>query len=155
MKTSQNEALSLLTFNIANYTFGVDVGNVISIMEYRKINKSLDFPKYILGSINVRNCEVPIFDLPKRLNIKKISEHKKNQSIILFHTKNNLDYNITGGIVDSINDVIHLKYNSNLNNFPDLILQEITYNSQVIKIINTKKILELNLKKNILLEEMH
>lgn len=100
------ELLQLVSFNIDNEEFGIDILKVEEIIRVISITKIPNAPDFIEGVINLRGKVIPIIDLRTRLNrIRK--EHDNNTRVIVVEVSG-----ITVGfIVDSVKEVLRIPKN--------------------------------------------
>ncbi len=100
------ELLQLVSFNIDNEEFGIDILKVEEIIRVISITKIPNAPDFIEGVINLRGKIIPIIDLRTRLNrIRK--EHDNNTRVIVVEVSG-----ITVGfIVDSVREVLRIPKN--------------------------------------------
>jgi purine-binding chemotaxis protein CheW len=100
------ELLQLVSFNIDNEEFGIDILKVEEIIRVISITKIPNAPDFIEGVINLRGKVIPIIDLRTRLNrIRK--EHDNNTRVIVVEVSG-----ITVGfIVDSVREVLRIPKN--------------------------------------------
>ncbi len=97
------DVLQLVSFNIANEEFGVDILNVQEINRMVDITRVPNVAHFIRGVINLRGKVIPIIDLRARLNMPPI-EHGTETRIVVVELGNN----IIGFIVDKVNEVIRI-----------------------------------------------
>lgn len=100
------ELLQLVSFNIDNEEFGIDILKVEEIIRIISITKIPNAPDFIEGVINLRGKVIPVIDLRTRLNrIRK--EHDNNTRVIVVEVSG-----ITVGfIVDSVREVLRIPKN--------------------------------------------
>lgn len=93
------ELLQLVSFNIDNEEYGIDILKVEEIIRVISITKIPNAPDFIEGVINLKGNVIPVIDLRTKLNkIKKV--HDNNNRIIVVEVSG-----ITVGfIVDSVSD---------------------------------------------------
>ncbi len=101
------ELLQLVSFNIGNEEFGVDILKVQEINRMVEITKVPQAPTYVEGVINLRGKVIPIVDLRKRFNLE-IKEYDKNTRIVVV----DIVGNIIGMVVDSVSEVLRLQANT-------------------------------------------
>jgi len=96
----KTQNIQLVTFNIGQEEFGVDILTVQEIIRMIEITRVPNTKKYVKGVINLRGKIIPIINLRGKLNIS----HKvfdRNTRIIVVE-KEEL---IVGFIVDEVNEV--------------------------------------------------
>lgn len=64
-------------FNVGDYSFGVDILEIVEIIKPTKIVKLPSAPQYVEGIIDVRGTSVPVYNLAKRLEIESKAETQK------------------------------------------------------------------------------
>ncbi len=95
--------LQLVSFNIGDEEFAVDilrVQEIIRIVEITKVPKS---PPFVEGVINLRGKVIPIIDLRKRFNLEERKTTKETRIIVV-----DIDGKVIGLIVDSVSEVLRL-----------------------------------------------
>lgn len=98
-----DDLYQLVTFNIAEEEFGVDilrVQEIIRMVEYTRVPNSPDF---VVGVINLRGKVIPVIDFRIRLGLTA-EAITKNSRIIVVELKNR----VIGFIVDRVNEVIRI-----------------------------------------------
>ena len=101
------ELLQLVSFNIGEEEFGVDILKVQEINRMVEITKVPQAPHYVEGVINLRGKVIPIVDLRKRFNLE-VKEYDKNTRIVVL----DIDGSIIGMVVDSVSEVLRLPSNT-------------------------------------------
>lgn len=90
----------VMTFNIGEQVYGIEIQYVIEIIEMTHITKVPHVPNYIKGIINVRSKVVPIVDIRTRFGKPEIPYTSRTCIITL-----SLNDISVGIIVDSVADV--------------------------------------------------
>ncbi len=99
--SAENRILGkVMTFHIGEQIYGIEIQNVVEIIEMQHITKIPHVPSYIKGIINVRSKVVPIVDIRTRFGKPEIPYTSRTCIIIL-----TLDDISVGIIVDSVADV--------------------------------------------------
>lgn len=132
-----------LTFCIEDYTFGIQIVNVLEIMSMQPLTKSLDLPTYGKGVITYRKNVIPIIDF--RLYIGMDEKVYDQHTCILVFVVNEITI---GLIVDAINSVYTINIDT-INTPPCLsnakispfLIGDTRYDQQIVKLINTSKII--------------
>jgi purine-binding chemotaxis protein CheW len=99
-----NELLQLVSFNIGEEEFGVD------ILKVQEINRMVDVtcvpntPEYVDGIINLRGKVIPIIDLRRRFGMAR-KEKDKNSRIIVVE----LNSRVLGFVVDAVSEVLRIQ----------------------------------------------
>lgn len=91
----------ILTFDIDNQSYGVEIMHTIEIISMQSITAVPDIPDYIKGIINSRGKVIPVIDVGMRFN-KGEKPHDERTCIVVVEVKD-----ITVGlIVERIDEVI-------------------------------------------------
>jgi purine-binding chemotaxis protein CheW len=100
-----------LTFLLGNDTFGIQVGEIREVIEYKKVFKVPGVPDFIKGVINLRGEVVPVIDLHSRF-YNKPTDVINSTSIIVVEV-NDENYKIPVGVmIDSVEAVTGLPVES-------------------------------------------
>jgi purine-binding chemotaxis protein CheW len=99
---------TLLTFTLAQQTYGLPVSNVIRIIEMVTITHLPDVPDTIQGIINVQGKAVPIMDLRQRFGLP-LQPYGLHTPIILVNLAGD---RMLGLIVDAVEDVLEVEANN-------------------------------------------
>jgi len=97
------DLLQLVSFNIDDEEFGIEILNVREINRMVKITRVPNVADFVKGVINLRGKVIPIIDLRARLNMPPI-EHGIETRIVVVELENN----VIGFIVDRVNEVIRI-----------------------------------------------
>jgi purine-binding chemotaxis protein CheW len=100
---SEQERMQLVSFNLENEEYGVEVLKVREIIRMPNITRVPNTPHYVEGVINLRGKVIPIISLRKRFNLNS-SEADSRTRIMVMDMTNNL----TGFVVDSVAEVIRV-----------------------------------------------
>lgn len=104
-----NAAL-FLTFILGSDLFGIQVGDIREVIEYKKIFRIPRVPDYIMGVINLRGEVVPIVDLYSRFYSTK--SHLKNSASVVVVEINDDNQKVPIGImIDEVKSVTELNSN--------------------------------------------
>lgn len=98
-----NDLLQLVSFNIGDEEFGVDILKVQEINRMVQITRVPNAPEYVEGVINLRGKVIPIIDLRKRLGMDS-KDYDKDTRIVVVE----LDSKVIGFVVDSVSEVIRI-----------------------------------------------
>jgi len=101
--TETNQILQLVSFNIANEEYGVDILKVQEINRMFQITKVPNSPDYVDGVINLRGRVIPVIDLRIKLGLPR-KEHDKDTRIIVV----DLEGRTIGFIVDKVKEVLRI-----------------------------------------------
>jgi purine-binding chemotaxis protein CheW len=98
-----DEILQLVSFNIGEEEFGVDILKVQEINRMLNVTRVPNAPEYVEGVINLRGKVIPVVDLRKRFGLPP-KEHDKNTRIIVIE----LSGKTVGFVVDSVKEVLRI-----------------------------------------------
>jgi purine-binding chemotaxis protein CheW len=101
-----DDLLQLVSFNIGEEEFGVDILRVQEINRMVDITRVPNAPDYVVGVINLRGKVIPIIDLRRRLGMPT-REYGKDTRIVVLE----IDGKVIGFIVDSVNEVLRIDKN--------------------------------------------
>ena len=104
--TVHEDLLQLVSFNISEEEFGVDILRVQEINRMTEVTRVPNVPEYVVGVINLRGKVVPIIDLRLRLGLPKRGFEKDTRIIVV-----ELEGKVLGFIVDNVNEVIRINKN--------------------------------------------
>ncbi len=90
----------VMTFYVGEQIYGVEINDVVEIIEVPQITWVPSLPDYIKGIINVRSKVVPVIDIRLRFGKEEIPYTSRTCTIILSR-----DDISVGVIVDSVADV--------------------------------------------------
>jgi purine-binding chemotaxis protein CheW len=103
---NHHDLLQLVSFQLGDEEFGVDILRVQEINRMLDITRLPDAPSYVEGVINLRGSVVPIVDLRKRFGLPQ-KENDKNTRIIVVE----IFGKIIGFVVDGVNEVLRIPAN--------------------------------------------
>lgn len=101
--SGSNEILQLVSFNIGEEEFGVDILKVKEINRMSQITKVPNAPVFVEGIINLRGKVIPIIDLRKKLGLVKKESDNHTRIMII-----ELEDQTIGFIVDNVNEVLRI-----------------------------------------------
>jgi Chemotaxis signal transduction protein len=101
-----SELLQLVSFNIGQEEFGVDILKVQEINRMLTVTHVPNSPYYVDGVINLRGKVIPIIDLRTRLGLER-KEHDKDTRIIVVE----LEGKTVGFVVDAVSEVLRIPRN--------------------------------------------
>jgi purine-binding chemotaxis protein CheW len=102
-KVQTEEVLQLVSFNIGQEEFGLDIQRIQEINRMVDITRVPNSPEFVSGVINLRGKVIPIIDLRKRFGFP-LKENNKNTRIIVVE----LGETVIGFIVDAVQEVIRI-----------------------------------------------
>jgi purine-binding chemotaxis protein CheW len=97
------ELLQLVSFNIGDEEFGVDILKVQEINRMLDVTRVPNTPEYVDGVINLRGKVIPIIDLRRRFDMER-KEHDKNTRIVVVE----LSGTVVGFVVDAVSEVLRI-----------------------------------------------
>jgi purine-binding chemotaxis protein CheW len=100
---SADELLQLVSFNIGDEEFGVDILQVQEINRMLEVTKVPNAPEYVDGVINLRGKVIPIIDLRRRFGMAR-KEHDKHTRIVVVE----LNGKVVGFVVDAVREVLRI-----------------------------------------------
>ncbi|ADL43148.1 CheW protein [Caldicellulosiruptor obsidiansis OB47] len=89
-------------FNVGEFSFGVDILEIVEIIKPSKIVKVPAMPQYVEGIIDVRGTSVPVYNLAKRLEIESKSETQKIMIVELSKFP-------VGFLVDDVSEILKIE----------------------------------------------
>ncbi len=102
-KNEFDELLELVSFNLGNEEFGVDIHKVREINKMMRLTRVPNAPFYVEGVINLRGKIIPVIDMRVKLGMEK-NEYDKNTRIIVVE----VEETVTGFIVDRVSEVLRI-----------------------------------------------
>jgi purine-binding chemotaxis protein CheW len=105
-KVQTEEVLQLVSFNIGQEEFGLDIQRIQEINRMVDITRVPNSPEFVCGVINLRGKVIPIIELRKRFGFPP-KEKDKNTRIIVVE----LGEAVIGFIVDAVQEVIRIPKN--------------------------------------------
>jgi purine-binding chemotaxis protein CheW len=104
--TVSSEIIQLVSFNIGEEEFGVDILKVQEINRMSEVTKVPNAPDYVEGVINLRGKVIPIIDLRMRIGMPQKDSDKDTRIVVV-----ELDSKVVGFVVDSVNEVLRINKN--------------------------------------------
>lgn len=98
-----SEIIQLVSFNIGEEEFGVDILKVQEINRMSEVTRVPNAPEYVEGVINLRGKVIPIIDLRMRIGMPQKSTDKDTRIVVV-----ELDSKVVGFVVDSVNEVLRI-----------------------------------------------
>jgi len=99
-----------MVFVVNNQKYALSSKYIIEIIEMLPITKVPFLPEYMKGIINLRSTIIPVMDARMRFDIEPISYDERTCIIIIENNNNKI-----GLIVDTVNEVIHISPEKNMN----------------------------------------
>ena len=128
----------LLTFQIQQAVYGVELDHVIEIISIQFITTVPNVPTYIKGIINLRGKIVPVLDVRLKLGLDELAYDDKTCIVVV-----NVNEMQVGLIVDRVSEVVNVNQ-SNLFQIPELSQKKEHQYLQSIAQIDGKIILNLD-----------
>ena len=98
------DLIQLVTFNIADEEFGVDILSVQEIIRLMQITNVPRAPVYIEGVINLRGKVIPVIDMRKRFKLPSIDRDSHTRIIVMEFGA----AKIVGFLVDAVSEVLRI-----------------------------------------------
>ncbi len=103
-KTQETEEiLQLVSFNIGNEEFGIDILKVEEIIRVISITQIPNSPEFVEGVVNLRGRVIPVINLRTRLGFEKKEFDNQTRVIVVEVSGMTL-----GFIVDSVREVLRI-----------------------------------------------
>jgi purine-binding chemotaxis protein CheW len=92
-------------FALCNESFGMDVENVLRVINLEKIMKVPKAPAFIVGAISLDGNVIPVVDLARKIELGEtaINESTKVLVVEIFHDDATL---LAGVLIDDVLDVV-------------------------------------------------
>ena len=103
IEKGRREVLQLISFEVGEEEFGVDILKVQEINRVMNITKVANAPEFVEGVVNLRGRIIPVICLRNRLNMLKKEFDDSSRIIVV-----DLDGKTIGFIVDEVNEVLRL-----------------------------------------------
>ena len=100
---SKTNLLQLVTFFLGDEEYAADILNIQGINRMVEVTKVPNTPEFVEGIINLRGKVIPLIDLRKKLGMQEVERDKNSRFIVV-----ELGENVTGFIVDSVNEVLRI-----------------------------------------------
>jgi len=100
---ANSQLLQVVSFNIEDEEFGVDILKVQEIIKTSEITSIPDSPFHVEGVINLRGKVIPIIDLRIKLGSQKKAFDHKTRILVV-----EIDNKTIGFIVDSVKEVLRI-----------------------------------------------
>jgi purine-binding chemotaxis protein CheW len=98
----------VLTFELGNETYGVEILRVREIRGWTSVTKIPHAPSHVLGVLNLRGSIVPVADLRVRFALEQ-AEYTKVTVIIVLSVHSAAGRREVGVVVDGVSDVLDFK----------------------------------------------
>ncbi|MCX6153635.1 MAG: chemotaxis protein CheW [Candidatus Kapabacteria bacterium] len=101
--TFSSDLLQLVSFNLGDEEFGIDILRVQEIIRMVDITRVPNAPSFVIGVINLRGKVIPVIDLNLRMALNT-SELSNNSRIIVIE----FEGKVVGFLVDKVNEVLRI-----------------------------------------------
>ncbi|KAJ04669.1 purine-binding chemotaxis protein CheW [Sulfitobacter mediterraneus] len=101
--TQSPQSIELLTFQLADQEYSLDIMSVREIRGWTRATPLPHAPKFMKGVINLRGTVLPVMDLAQRLGLAAREQNDRNVIIVVKHEET-----MTGLLVDAVSDIIAL-----------------------------------------------
>lgn len=106
-QTLTAEVLQLVTFNLGEEEYAVDILKVQEINRMTDIAKVPNAPPYLEGVINLRGRVIPVVNLRKRFGLGDKESDERSRIMIM-----DLQGVTMGLVVDSVSEVLRIPFNT-------------------------------------------
>ncbi len=103
-QSAGDELLQLVSFNIGEEEFGVDILKVQEINRMVEVTRVPNTPEYVDGVINLRGKVIPIIDLRRRFGMARKGKDKNTRIIVV-----ELSGKVLGFVVDAVSEVLRIQ----------------------------------------------
>jgi purine-binding chemotaxis protein CheW len=94
-----------LLFSLSKEQFGIDVENVLRVINFDKLMKVPKAPAFIAGALSLEGNVIPVVDLAKKIELGETTISKSTKVIVL-QVDHNDDILNVGVMIDDVIDVI-------------------------------------------------
>jgi len=99
--SATNETIELLTFQLADQEYSLDIMSVREIRGWTRTTPLPHAPSFMKGVINLRGTVLPVMDLAQRLGLPPREQNPRSVIIVVKHQDA-----MTGLLVDAVSDII-------------------------------------------------
>ena len=103
---AENKQIQLVTFQLGEELYGVDIMDVKEIVKVCAVRPIPNAPYYVEGIFNLRSEIIPVINLNKRFQIKKLEQTDEESEFEGGFIILNIDDNKIGIIIDKIARVV-------------------------------------------------
>lgn len=147
LEVGTNE-VEFLEFGIAGQKFGVNVAKVLQVLVLKnlKLTKMPGSDEYFMGTLSVREKEIPTYNLPKILGIESKPEGPQGSLVLL------MEYNrrVNAFVVDSVNDIERVSWEEfnpieevdKLSTGEPSVIGTVTIKDNIVLILDMEAVLE-------------
>jgi purine-binding chemotaxis protein CheW len=102
-RTENTGTMQLVSFNLANEVFGIEITKVREIILIGDITRVPQTPDYVKGLINLRNTVIPVIDLRVRFGLPAGELTEESRIMVV-----NLGAKTVGFVVDAVSEVLRV-----------------------------------------------
>ena len=103
---AEGNQIQLVTFQLGEELYGVDIMDVKEIVKVCAVRQIPNAPYYVEGIFNLRSEIIPVMNLHKRFQIKKLETSSNEEELDGGFIILNIDNNKIGIIIDKIARVV-------------------------------------------------
>lgn len=100
---TESQLLQLVTFNLVQEEFGVDILRVQEIIRMLPITKVPNSPSFVEGVINLRGKVIPVIDMRKRFSLTQNKYDARTRIMVM-----ELLGQVVGFVVDGVSEVLRI-----------------------------------------------
>ncbi|HEY0744303.1 MAG TPA: chemotaxis protein CheW [Chryseosolibacter sp.] len=100
-----NNQMPCLLFSLCKELFGINVENVLRVINLEKLITIPKAPDFIAGAISLEGNVIPVVDLAKKIDLG-VTEIGKNTKVVILEVAHNEDTIEVGVLIDDVLDVI-------------------------------------------------
>lgn len=102
-----NNQMPYLLFSLCKELFGINVENVLRVINFDKLMKIPKAPDFVAGAISLEGNVIPVVDLAKKIELGE-TIISKNTKVIILEVEHNDDTIEVGVLIDDVLDVVTL-----------------------------------------------
>ncbi len=91
----------IVAFRVGEEVFGLEIGNVREVIEYREVTPVPRAPEFVAGIISLRGAILPVVDLRKRIGVEPTEPGPETVILVL-----EVDGRRVGLVADQILDIL-------------------------------------------------
>ena len=103
--TEANSTLQLVSFQLANELYGIEITKVREIILIPEITRIPQTPSYVNGVINLRSTVIPVIDLRKLFGLPEAAATDESRIMVLLACGKTI-----GVVVDAVREVLRIKH---------------------------------------------
>jgi purine-binding chemotaxis protein CheW len=101
--SSVDELLQIVTFQVGNETFGLDILKVHEIIRFQPLTRVPNLPEYVEGVLNLRGKIIPVVSLRQRMGLESREKDVSTKIVVA-----NVKSEVWGLVVDSVSEVLRI-----------------------------------------------